>query len=59
MRHVWRWAAASNAQAIENARNAAVECSRRRVERAEVDLFLASLRRPAVPVARPGSQHPA
>ena len=37
-----RWASLSNQRAIANARAAAVECSRRRVERAEVDEFLAA-----------------
>lgn len=58
MWQLWRWAGASNERAVENARVAAVECSRRRVERAEVELFLASLRPVAAPAAR-GSQHPA
>ena len=40
---VWRWATASNEQALANARAAATECSRLRVERAEVDQFLAGL----------------
>lgn len=38
------WAAASNEQAIANARTASTECGRRRVERTDVALFLASLR---------------
>ena len=37
---VWRWAVASNERAVANARAAATECSRLRVERAEVELFL-------------------
>jgi hypothetical protein len=37
---VWRWAVASNERALANARVAATECSRLRVERAEVDQFL-------------------
>jgi len=37
---IWRWAVASNEQALANARTAATECSRRRLERAEVDAFL-------------------
>ncbi|MEV7428878.1 MULTISPECIES: hypothetical protein [unclassified Nocardioides] len=36
----WRWAAASNARAVANARAAAVECSRRRLERAEVAAYV-------------------
>jgi hypothetical protein len=39
---VWRWAVASNERAVANARAAATECSRRRVERAEVEQFLAA-----------------
>ena len=38
---VWRWAAVSNERAVANARAAATECSRRRVERAEVEQYLA------------------
>ena len=37
-----RWAARSQEQALANARAAATECSRRRLERAEVDLYLAA-----------------
>jgi hypothetical protein len=37
---VWRWAVASNDRAVANARAAATECSRLRVERAEVEQFL-------------------
>jgi hypothetical protein len=41
---VWRgallWAVASNERAVANARAAATECSRIRVERAEVEQFL-------------------
>jgi hypothetical protein len=40
---VWRWAVASNERAVANARAAATECSRLRVERAEVEQFLASI----------------
>jgi len=36
----WRWAAASNDRALANARTAATECSRLRLERAEVEHFL-------------------
>ncbi len=39
----WRWAGASNARAIENARVASVACSRRLVEQAEVELYLSEL----------------
>jgi hypothetical protein len=41
---VWRWAVASNERAVANARAAATECSRLRVERAEVEQFLAEHR---------------
>ena len=37
------WAAASNQRALANARAAAVECSRRRLERAEVAQAVAEL----------------
>lgn len=37
---LWRWAAVSNERAVANARAAATECARRRVERAEVELVL-------------------
>ncbi len=44
---VWRgafsWAVASNERAVANARAAATECSRIRVERAEVEQFLVDL----------------
>ena len=36
------WAGASNERAIANARAAATDCSRRRVERTEVDLYLSA-----------------
>ncbi|GEP32876.1 hypothetical protein NSZ01_06440 [Nocardioides szechwanensis] len=39
----WEWAARSNARALENARLATTLCSRRRLERAEVELFLINL----------------
>jgi hypothetical protein len=39
---VWRWAVASNERAVANARAAATECSRARVERAEVEQFLSA-----------------
>ena len=41
-----RWAVASNERAVANARAATTECSRRRLERAEVAQFLAELDRP-------------
>jgi len=47
---VWRWAMASNDRAVANARAAATECSRLRVERAEVEQFLAGIDRPTVEV---------
>ena len=37
----WEWGMRSNARAVENARLAATLCSRRRLERAEVELYLA------------------
>ena len=37
----WHWARASHGVALANARAAATEQSRRRVERDEVDLYLA------------------
>lgn len=40
---VWRWAVTSNERAVANARAAATECSRLRVERVEVELFLQQL----------------
>ena len=40
MRRRWRWDVASNARAIENARQASTALSRGRVEREEVELFL-------------------
>jgi hypothetical protein len=39
---LWRWAVTSNERAVANARAAATECSRRRLERAEVAQFLAA-----------------
>lgn len=39
----WEWSTRSNARAVENARLATTSCSRRRLERAEVELFLADL----------------
>jgi hypothetical protein len=37
----WEWAGASQAVALANARNGATELSRRRVEREDVEIFLA------------------
>jgi hypothetical protein len=51
VRTPWRWAVTSNERAVANARGAATECSRLRLERAEVELFLeqyAAARPPAV-----------
>jgi hypothetical protein len=42
---VWRWAVASNERAVANARAASTECSRARVERAEVEHFLSQIER--------------
>jgi hypothetical protein len=42
MSSLWRWAVTSNERAVANARDAAIECSRHRVERAEVEQFLAA-----------------
>jgi hypothetical protein len=47
---VWNWAAASNDRAVANARAAATECSRLRVERAEVEQFLAAVAESAAEV---------
>lgn len=47
------WARSSNERAIGNARAAATELGRRRVERQEVELFLAGRRAPAVAARRP------
>jgi hypothetical protein len=38
----WLWASASNQRAIANARAGTTECSRRRLEHAEAELFLAA-----------------
>jgi hypothetical protein len=38
----WQWARASNERAIANARVGSTACSQRRLERAEVELYLAS-----------------
>ena len=38
----WQWASASNERAIANARVGTTECSQRRLERAEVELYLTS-----------------
>ncbi|MCM3513996.1 hypothetical protein [Nocardioides sp. P86] len=49
----WRWARASHERAVRNAREGATDAARRRLERAEVELFLATPR-----TAR-RAQHPA
>ncbi|MEQ4547344.1 hypothetical protein [Nocardioides kribbensis] len=49
----WRWARASHERAVHNAREGATDAARRRLERAEVELFLATPR-----TAR-RAQHPA
>ena len=50
VRSAWRsphrWAVVSNERAVANARAAATECSRLRVERAEVEQFLAAYAAP-------------
>jgi hypothetical protein len=50
---VTRWARASNQTAVENARTAAVACSRARLERIEIELYVEELAarraRPAIP----------
>ncbi len=56
MRWRWDWAVASNARAIENARQASTALSRGRVEREEVELFLRS--RYAGPVPERRTRHP-
>jgi hypothetical protein len=43
---LWNWAVVSNERAVANARTAATECSRLRVERAEVEQLLAALEQP-------------
>ena len=40
----WQWAHGSHEAALANAREAATELSRRRVERDEVELYLAAAR---------------
>lgn len=40
----WAWASASQATALANARTASTELSRLRVEREDVELFLADFR---------------
>ncbi len=40
----WEWASASQAVALANARSAATELSRRRIEREDVEIFLTGVR---------------
>jgi hypothetical protein len=49
----WEWGIASNQRAIVNARAGTTECSRRRLERAEVELYLASRYPEPAPSTRP------
>ena len=49
----WEWGRASNERAVANARVATTELSRRRVERDDVEIFLAGLE------ARTASPQPA
>jgi hypothetical protein len=44
---IWRWAVTSNDRAVASARAAATECSRRRLERAEVEQLLTDVVRAA------------
>ena len=58
MRWRWDWAVASNARAIENARQASTALSRGRVEREEVELFLRSTNAGPGPSAVPVTLDP-
>jgi len=49
----WQWAGISNQGAIANARAGTLECSRLRLERSEVELFLADRYPEAVPSTHP------
>jgi hypothetical protein len=51
----WEWARRSNHRAVDIARSASVALSRGRVERADVDLFLAE--HAVSPVVRPAATH--
>ncbi|MCW2767725.1 MAG: Clp protein [Nocardioides sp.] len=55
----WRWTRSSNERAVANARVAAIECSRRRVERADVELYLSQHAVPRAAAAPRAAQHPA
>jgi len=48
----WTWSRSSNDRAICNARASATELGRRRVERHDVELFLARHREPAAAARR-------
>ena len=50
---VWEWARSSHVRAVDNARAASTELSRRRVEREDVELFLAALEPRPVVTQRP------
>ncbi|WP_243060231.1 hypothetical protein [Nocardioides sp. SR21] len=52
----WTWSRGSNERAIGNARASATELNRRRVERQEVELYLAQ--RPAQRTAQGPAQRP-
>ncbi|MGZ4456764.1 MAG: hypothetical protein ACXVWV_12360 [Nocardioides sp.] len=49
----WQWSVASNQRAVTNARVATTDLSRRRVEREDVELYLASLEAPRTATPRP------
>ena len=49
----WQWAGASNERAIANARAAATECGRIRLERTEVEQFLAERQPQPTPSTQP------
>lgn len=53
----WQWAVSSNERAVANARAATTECSRRRLERADVALYLATVATTAA--AAVSTKHPA
>jgi hypothetical protein len=49
----WQWASASNERAIANARAGTTECSQRRLERAEVEQYLADRYPQPAPTSHP------
>ena len=55
----WQWASTSNERAIANARLGTTDCSQRRLERAEVELFLTARfpRASALDATRLTSEH--